>query len=207
MPLFPTKFEKEVKKSFLRVKEEINLLKITLKNQNELLSSVLKRLDILEREMKVISPSFSKTCFNLTPFFNVPQEVKGSTHSLTHSASTHSLNNQSDIKDFKQELEKKFSNLQSRKLYAFIVIYELEEERDFVTYFDIADKMGITPDCVRTYVSSMINKGIPILKKRINNKVTCLSILPEFRSLSLKKRLDDLYYNKDPTQRRLFDNY
>lgn len=207
MPLFLNKSKKELKNSFFKVKEDINGLKKELKDQNDLIFLIIKRLEALEMEMKLISPTFLKNSNNLTPFFNVPQEIKGSKHSLTHSLSTHSLNNNQEIKDFKMELEKKFSTLQKRKLLAFLIVYELEEELDFVTYTDLASKMGITAECVRTYISSLIGEGIPIVKKRINNKITCLSILPDFRALGLKNKLENLYYNKDPKQKRLFDKF
>ena len=46
---------------------------------------------------------------------------------------------------------------------------------------------------------------IPIIRKKLNNKRTILTISKDFKSLGLKQKLISLYYESDPKQTTLFD--
>lgn len=117
-----------------------------------------------------------------------------------------SLINQSlSIQSLKKDLEERFSSLTNQEFLLFLTVYQLEE--DFgrpITYNDLANKLALTSGCIRGYVSSIMRKGLPLNKLKINNRTLTLSIKADFKDLNLKEKLISLFYGKDPEQTRLF---
>ncbi len=75
--------------------------------------------------------------------------------------------------------------LTSREKEIFRSIYELNERFAFVTYDQIARKLGLAKESVTTAVASMIRKGIPMLKRFVGR--TCLlRIDPVFKEKQTK---------------------
>jgi len=111
------------------------------------------------------------------------------------------------IKDFSDDIEAHFKSLTKQEFLTFLSLYQLEEEIGPVTFVDIAKSMNLSEGCVRAYIYKMISKGTPIIKKKVNNRVVHLSLSPKFRELNLKKRLSDMYYQADTSQKRVFDDY
>lgn len=70
----------------------------------------------------------------------------------------------------------------------FMVLYALEDELGVVSYLDISRKTGLTQSLVSNYIVSMIEKGIPILKKYINNR-PFLKLDQEFKTMQAKENL------------------
>lgn len=70
----------------------------------------------------------------------------------------------------------------------FLVIYTLEEEKNSVTYEDIAKKLDISEQLAGSYVTSIIEKGVPIIKRYINSK-PFLRLDPEFKNLQTKENI------------------
>ena len=70
----------------------------------------------------------------------------------------------------------------------FLVIYTLEEEKGSLTYGDIAKKLGISEELTASYVTSIIEKGVPILKRYINSR-PFLRLDPEFKTLQAKENI------------------
>ena len=70
----------------------------------------------------------------------------------------------------------------------FLVIYTLEEEQGRLTYFDIANKLDISEELAASYVTSIIEKGVPILKKYVNSR-PYLGLDPEFKTLQAKENI------------------
>lgn len=70
----------------------------------------------------------------------------------------------------------------------FIVIYALEDENGIVSYIDIARKTGLQYSLISNYITSMIEKGVPILKKYINNR-PYFKLDQEFKTLQAKENL------------------
>ena len=88
-----------------------------------------------------------------------------------------------------------------------MTIYQLEDEIKQVSYTDVAKKLNLTEGCIRTYVSSLIKKGLPLVKKKYNNRLVFLVISPEFKDLKLKQKLIDTYYHLDHSQKRLSEPF
>ena len=70
----------------------------------------------------------------------------------------------------------------------FLVIYTLEEEKGSLTYEDIAGKLNMSGQLAGNYVTSLIEKGVPILKRYINSK-PYLRLDPEFKTLQAKENI------------------
>ena len=70
----------------------------------------------------------------------------------------------------------------------FLVIYTLEEEKGSINYEDIAKKLNISEQLAGNYVTSIIEKGVPILKRYINSK-PYLRLDPEFKTLQAKENI------------------
>lgn len=97
------------------------------------------------------------------------------------------LESNSDIVIAKQ------SNFEVKRLsrmeqQVFLAIYTLEEEKGGLTYADIAKSLNISEHLASNYVTSMIEKGIPILKRYINSK-PYLRLDPVFKTLQAKENI------------------
>ena len=78
--------------------------------------------------------------------------------------------------------------LNRREQEVFLVIYTLEEEKGSLTYDDIAKKLGISEQLAGNYVTSIIEKGVPIIKRYLNSK-PYLRLDPEFKTLQAKENI------------------
>ena len=78
--------------------------------------------------------------------------------------------------------------LNKREQEVFLVIYTSEEEMGSITYRDIAERLRISEQLAGAYVTSLIEKGVPILKKYINS-VPFLHLDPEFKTLQTKQNI------------------
>ena len=70
----------------------------------------------------------------------------------------------------------------------FLVIYTLEEEKGSLTYEDIAGKLNMSEQLISNYITSLIEKGVPIMKRYINSK-PYLRLDPEFKTLQAKENI------------------
>lgn len=213
-------FKENVKNSFKRARGHINLLENELKANKEIIIKQNEHIKFLLEQMKDIHEFFKDLKAKNA------EEEKSSTGNngvslFGYSPLSSAFDNQKSInksnfpiKEPKFTLAKSFKSvaelcqeLSRQELMTFLLLYDLEEELKNVTYQDIAKRMNISEGCVRTYVSGLIKKGLPVLKKKFNNRIVFLSIFPDFRSLNPRKELEAYYYQYDPTQKRLVDKY
>lgn len=75
--------------------------------------------------------------------------------------------------------------LTKREQEIFLVLYTSE---GFLSYSDIAKKTTLTFSLVQAYISNIIAKGIPILKKYMDNKAF-LYLDPSFKSLQARENI------------------
>lgn len=130
---------------------------------------------------------------------NKPYFSKNSTIPLKKEDNIGHLN----ISTLKENINNLFESLSRQEFLTFLIIYQLEDENKYATYTDVAKHLNLTEGCIRTYISSLIKKGLPVIKTKYNNKFVLLSIHPEFRELNLKKQLMNLFYRNDPSQSSL----
>jgi len=86
------------------------------------------------------------------------------------------------LDNIKKEIRIKFKRLTEQEFLVFSTIYQLDEERGYSDYKSISKKLNLTESSIRDYVGKLIKKGIPVEKKKINNKNIQLSL-----SANLKK--------------------
>jgi len=109
------------------------------------------------------------------------------------------------VSDLKKDLMRKFMALTTKEFLIFTDIYIIGEKQGAVSYRDIARETGLTESSIRDYIARLIHKGIPILKRKVNNKNILLGISPDLKSLftldSLIKlrEIQDRTFQKDMT--------
>jgi len=99
-----------------------------------------------------------------------------------------SFKNASEIYDsldnIKKEIRLKFKRLTDQEILVFSTIYQLEEDKGYTDYQQVSSKLNLTESSIRDYVSKIIKKGIPLDKKKINNKSVNLSISPNLKKIA-----------------------
>lgn len=99
------------------------------------------------------------------------------------------------LDNLKKEIRLQFKRLTEQEILIFSTIYQIEEEDGYANYRKIAEKLNLTESSVRDYVGRLIQKGIPLEKKKINNKQIHLFIsqhLKKIAPLSTILQLRDL---------------
>ncbi|MEK6869570.1 MAG: hypothetical protein AABX74_05030 [Nanoarchaeota archaeon] len=87
-------------------------------------------------------------------------------------------------------IEKSFSiqPLTKTEQYVFLVIYALEDEKGLVSCADIRKKTGLAMDIVNEYIARLVEKGIPLMKKYVNN-IAYIRLNPEFKAIQAKENI------------------
>lgn len=70
----------------------------------------------------------------------------------------------------------------------FLIIYALEDEKGLVSCADIIKKTDLPGYVVSEYISRLIEKGIPLMKKYINS-APYIKLNPEFKRLQAKENI------------------
>ena len=99
------------------------------------------------------------------------------------------------LDSIKKEIRLKFKRLTTQEMLVFSTLYQLEEMPGDVDYKVLAKRLNLTESSVRDYIGRLIKKGIPVEKKRVNNKTILLSVssnLKRITSLSTIIQLRDL---------------
>jgi hypothetical protein len=97
-----------------------------------------------------------------------------------------SANNLIDSLDkVKNDLKSKFKQLTSQEMLVFSTIYQFEDlDSKKATYKEISLKLNLSESSIRDYVQKMLNKKIPIIKHKLNNKLVILSISNDLRKIT-----------------------
>ena len=72
--------------------------------------------------------------------------------------------------------------------HVFLVIYALEDEKGLVSYSDIIKKTGLPSYIISEYIARLVEKGIPLLKKYVNN-IPYISLNKEFKRLQAMENI------------------
>ncbi len=95
----------------------------------------------------------------------------------------------------RKEVRFKLKKLTEQEMLLFSTIYQMEEEKGFSDYKSLSKTLSLSESSIRDYVRRLILKGIPLEKKKINNKEVHLFIsqnLKKIASLSTILQLRDL---------------
>ena len=100
------------------------------------------------------------------------------------------------LDSIKKEIRLKFKRLTPQEMLVFSTLYSLEEQNiEEISYKLLSDALKLSESSVRDYTNKLLKKGIPIMKKRLNNKKIILFIskdLKNLASLSTISRLRDI---------------
>lgn len=107
-------------------------------------------------------------------------QIKGGNHISAVQSTPSPLHSTLDLigslGHLKKEIEWQIKRLTNQEWLIFSTIYILEEERGMVDYKTLAERLHLTESSIRDYVGRLIAKGIPIQKKKVNNKQILLSV-------------------------------
>jgi len=92
------------------------------------------------------------------------------------------------IKGEKPEVEFKVEPLTEREKEVFKAFYDVTETQPCASYEQVARKCLQSKEIVQNYVTTMIEKGVPILKKYDGTKVF-VYLEPKFRAAQAKKNI------------------
>jgi len=91
----------------------------------------------------------------------------------------------SSLDGLKQEIRAKFKRLTPQEMLVFSTLYGLEEQKtDQITYKTLADRLNLSESSIRDYINKLLNKGIPIDKIRLNNKIIVLKVSNDLKSIA-----------------------
>lgn len=78
--------------------------------------------------------------------------------------------------------------LTKKEKEVFYALYVLTEHRRYTTYREVARRVCYSENLVASYVTNLIEKGIPVAKK-YSGKKAYLALDPEFRELQAKENV------------------
>ena len=99
------------------------------------------------------------------------------------------------LDDIRKDLRIKFKKLTEQEMLVFSTIYQLENDGIAVDYLQVSNKIGLSQSSIRDYVQKIIQKGVPLEKKKENNKKVAISIpedLKKMANLSTIMRLREI---------------
>jgi hypothetical protein len=88
------------------------------------------------------------------------------------------------LDSIKKEIRLKFKRLTDQEILVFSKLYQLDEEKGFADYKTLSETLSLTESSIRDYVGRIIKKGVPVDKKRVNNKNIQLSIDPNLKKIA-----------------------
>ena len=88
------------------------------------------------------------------------------------------------LDSLKKEIRSKFKKLTSQEMKVFTSIYQLEEKGFIVDYSLLAQNTSLSEISIRDYVRKIINKGIPLDKKKQDNKKIILTIPQNLKKIA-----------------------
>ena len=91
---------------------------------------------------------------------------------------------------FKVDKKPKFKTkpLSNNEQDVFLVLYTLEEKKGAVSYAEIAKRTGLSEDLVSNYITRMLEKNVPIIKRYVNNQ-PLLRLDPVFKRMQAKENI------------------
>ena len=82
----------------------------------------------------------------------------------------------SSYHEVQKQLRKQIKTLTKQEFTVYATIYQLQLEGITVDYPAIASKLKLSEISARDYVLKLLKKGVPLIKKKHNNKKILLSI-------------------------------
>ncbi len=198
-----------IKEAFVKVREDMELLKREINNNKKDISDQKKLLESIKTKIEE-SLIESKEIKDKLAFFKISSGNKGVSNNQQQSTTINnngqqqatipsntqsSSTNGKEIK-FDQTLTFRFKNLSDREFSIFLAIYELEQQIGDVGFTELASKLNLFESTVRTVVYNLLSKEIPIVKDRFFHKKVSLSIQKDFKDPKIIREIINLRENK-----------
>lgn len=195
MPFEDEFFEENVKKSFRKVKKHMDDLDNTIASYGKELKDLKNQINLFRREIAEIKKIKDSSIGNegvddmMTSYDDMMMISDDHTsHSSKVVNQASKSKNLDKSKPFLSDLEHQFEILTDREKSVFFAIYDLEQQYDGVSYFKLAEALNISDITIRRSVISLLEKGLPIEKRRLLNGKVSLFIKKEFRDLYLAEK-------------------
>jgi hypothetical protein len=92
----------------------------------------------------------------------------------------------------KKEIRAKIKKLTEKEMNVYCLVYQFEDQGLIVDYSLISEQLHLSEISIRDYVRKISKKGIPLIKKKIENNKVVLSIPEEFKKLASLQTLINL---------------
>ena len=97
------------------------------------------------------------------------------------------------LDNIKKGIRLKFKRLTPQEMLIFSILYTFEEQNiNQITYKLIANNLNLSESSIRDYTNKLINKGIPLLKIRQNNKKITLKISQDLKNIATLATINHL---------------
>ncbi len=199
-------FKENVKNSFKKAREHMENLEKQIKTQNKEISILKDKIERLLDELidLKLKNSFKDAKISIGNEGVLNKQTNKQTVKQTNKHII--IDKSGEISKFQTNIEEFFKDLTKQELLVFLTIYQLEEELNKeIKFSEVSRRLNLSESCIRGYIKRLIDKGAPLTRTKVNNKIVLLSIYPEFKALNLRNRLKDLYYEADSDQTKLFD--
>ena len=142
-------------------------------------SDVLSIRQDIEEHLQAINENTNEISGN----YEYLCEIEGKLDSLSQRVDKLQLSLDAEMERKKAETRR----LSVKEKAVFLAIYTLEDD-DGITYEKISARLGISEQLAASYVTSLIEKGIPIVKRYINSRPH-LKLDQEFKTLQAKENI------------------
>ena len=219
--MLPRKIKMEDQKSF---QENVKNTFLKVKKHNESIEAKISQIKAVLEEIKLkfevpIIPKKAEDLEvpeeNLDPISTGNEGVNKHTNLHTYKPTYLQTYIPTDVPRKSKEalqslsgLENIFRSLTKQEFHIFLLIYQLEDENINPTYQEISKRLSLTYGCLRAYICSMLKKGIPIYKKKLEDNSIIFYINKDFKAIASQRKLVDTYYSLKATkqsQKTLFD--
>jgi len=201
----------KVKEAFQNIKQEMDLLKKDIYFLAKNMDGLNKKLDkLMKKEHKILStdkleiqassthiPTHKAPLKDLKTQ-NIPISIGNqgvpTDRQTDRQTDRHIKNRENFFKNatemldsldsIKKEIRLKFKRLTEQELLIFSTLYQIEEEQGYAEYKNISKKLGLSESSIRDYIGRLIKKGIPVDKKRVNNKIIHLFVSQDLKKIA-----------------------
>lgn len=202
--------EKETKKAFEKIKEDMLFLSQEILSMKQELIDLRQFLDSntspTHPQIPTHNPTHNPSNYDLIHqnfHSSIGNEGVPTNRQQTDNRHSNTFNRTSEgameepgiasiLSNLKHDLKEKFKKLTRQEFLIFSVLYTLEEEIRNVTYKDIAERTKLAESSIRDYILKIEHKGIPITRERVNNKIVLLRIPREFKEIATLDSLHEL---------------
>jgi len=144
---------------------------------NDLRTELTEHLDAINENTSEIQSSFG--CMN---------ELNSKVEKLAERIEGMELFLQTNGNFIVEEKGFEIKPLTKTEQHVFLIIYALEDEKGHVSYTDLIKKTGLPGYMVHEYISRLAEKGIPMIKKYINN-APYIKLNPNFKRVQAKENI------------------